>query len=382
MDQPDLVDPFASARAASGVLLGDFDGEAIPMFLRHADVRRAAKEWETFSSDAPFRVPIPSEEALRSVRQLPIEADPPVHTQFRDLLKPIFLRPLQASYQARIDALIIELIDRAAALPQIEIVRDFALPLQSRALTYLLDMPESAADEWIAWGTHVFHDGDDSTEKGQVLDRYIRRALQSAASDGIDFFALLNRAEVSGRRLSEDEKIGIANLTFAGGRDTVITAVSRIIAYFAEHRPELDAIYADAKRIAFATEEFVRFISPLTHIGRVCPRATQVGDQIVPANARVSLGWAAANHDPAVFDQPDTVKLDRSPNPHVGFGSGIHNCLGATQARSIMRSLIHHLGARTSAIAVIDEQRHYEVNPSYRRWVGYESLSVAVEPRT
>ncbi|WP_353228778.1 cytochrome P450 [Novosphingobium sp.] len=381
MTEPDPIDPFRAARRDHGVLAAQFAGEPIPMILRHADVRKAARDWETYSSDAPMRVPIPSEEAVRSVRQLPIEADPPLHTRFRDLLKPIFLQPLAPDYQARIDTLIAGLIDAALTRPHVEIVRNFALPLQSRALACLLGMPEAAAEEWISWGTHVFHDGDDSTDKGAVLDRYIRAALDGAdVPAGTDFFAILRRATVDGHALTRDEMVGIANLTFAGGRDTVIHAVSRIIAYFADHRAELAKIASDTKRVAFATEEFVRVVSPLTHIGRVCPHPTDVHGLAVPADARVSLCWASANYDEAVFDQPETVRLDRSPNPHLGFGSGIHNCLGATQARTILRSLIRQLGTQTRAITVMAEQRQYEDQPSYRRWVGYESLVVRMEP--
>ena len=369
------IDPFARAREDDGILVAEFGGETIPMILRHADVRRAARDWGTFSSDAPMRVPIPSEEGVRQVRQLPIEADPPLHTRFRKLLNPLFLRPLAADYQARIDALIGGLIDGWVAAGPIEIVRDFALPLQSRALAMLLGMPDAAAEEWIGWGTHVFHDGDDSSAKGQVLDDYIRRALNEArARDGDDLFVFLNRAEIDGRRLTEDEKVGIANLTFAGGRDTVINAVSRIIAHFAAHRDNLDAAAADARSLAHAVEEFVRFISPLTHIGRVCPVETDVHGHRVAAGARVSLGWAAANHDPAVFDDPGSLRLDRSPNPHLGFGSGIHTCLGAAQARTILRSLIRQLAARTATITVIEEHRHHEEHAHYRRWVGHDRL--------
>lgn len=369
------IDPFAQARQRDGVLVCDFAGETIPMILRHAEVRHAARDWGTYSSDAPMRVPIPSEEGVRSVRQLPIEADPPLHTRFRKLLNPLFLRPLDPTYLARIDSLIAGLIDAWVAHGRIEVVREFALPLQSRALALLLGMPDEAAQEWIGWGTHVFHDGADSSAKGRVLDRYIRRALEQARHrSGDDFFVFLATAELDGRRLTEDEQIGIANLTFAGGRDTVINAVSRMIAHFAAHRSDLEAAAATTRSQAHAVEEFVRFISPLTHIGRVCPVETDVAGHRVAAGGRVSLGWAAANHDPAVFADPGTLRLDRSPNPHLGFGSGIHTCLGAAQARAILRSLIRQLAARTTTITLIEEHRHHESQACYRRWVGHERL--------
>ena len=82
-----IDDPFRRAREADGVLRCPFQGDEIPMILRHEEVRRAAKDWQTFSSDAPFRVPIPSEEHLRSVRQLPIELDPPDHTDYREIVR-------------------------------------------------------------------------------------------------------------------------------------------------------------------------------------------------------------------------------------------------------------------------------------------------------
>lgn len=377
----DARDPFGPVRRKDGVLTVDFAGEPIPMLLGHRAVRQAARDWQTFSSDAPGRVPIPVETGVRSVRQLPIETDPPRHKAWRDLLKPIFLRPVQPAYIAGIDALVARLIDAASAQGEVEIVRGFALPLQSLALTHLLGMPEKEAEEWIAWGIHVFHDGEDSAAKGSVLDRYIRGRIAAAeAAPGDDFFGSMTRMRIDGRALTPDEMEGIANLVFAGGRDTIITAVSAIIAYFAGNRPRLDALCAEPRRIAFAVEEFVRVTSPLTHIGRVCSGGAQVGEHTVAPDARVSLCWASANFDESVFDAPEETRLDRSPNPHVGFGSGHHNCLGAAHARTLLRSLIAQLGARTAQIAVLDEDRNFERYGAVTRAVGYKRLVVRITP--
>ncbi len=377
MTDPDLADPFRAPRTSSGVLTADFGGETLPMILGYTAVREAARDWAIYSSDAPFRVPIPSEEAVRTVRQLPIESDPPVHTAFRRLLEPVFHRPRSTDYQQRLDRLIGELLEDAATKAEVEIVRDFALPLQSLALAMLLGMPKDAAEIWISWGTHVFHDGPDSRAKGNVLDHYIRETLTSAAASlGEDVFSFLHAATVDGRALTTDEKVGIANLVFAGGRDTIINAVSRVIAHFADHPEDLSVIATDAARVNLAVEEMVRVISPLTHIGRVCPAPTTAGDVNVPADGRVSLCWASANRDEQVFEAPDEVRLARSPNPHVAFGSGPHTCLGATQARAILRSLIRMLGERTGGIEILSAVRQYEVTPAYRRWVGFEALTV------
>ena len=375
-------DPFAAARRGAGVLLAHFDGEPIPMILGHRAVRRAAKDWQTFSSDAPCRVPIPEETRMRTVRQLPVEADPPLHKAARDLLKPIFMRPAAPEYAARIEDLVARLLAPLVGAGEVEIVRGFALPLQSRALTHLLGMPESAAEEWIGWGTHVFHDGPDSAAKGSVLDSYIRERIAAArAAPGEDLFGAMTRMCLDGRPLTEDEMAGIANLTFAGGRDTVITAIAEIIAFFADNRPALELLRAEPKRVAAAVEEFVRFTSPLTHIGRVCPQATTVGPHAVAADARVSLCWASANFDETVFDAPEEIRLDRMPNPHLGFGSGHHNCLGAAQARAILRALIRQLAEQTSDIAIVSQVRGEERFDALVRHVGFRALTVRLSPR-
>ncbi len=370
-----LGDPFADARRAAGVIVIDVGDDRIPLILRHRDVRAAARDWSTYSSDAPFRVPVPSEEAVRCVRQLPIETDPPQHTEVRKLLEPIFRRPQSADYTARIDALVGELLAQACAADTIEVVREFALPLQSRALALLLGMSEDHARIWIGWGTHIFHDTE-GEGGGDVVEAYLREqiARAGAAPEGEDFFCQMERMELGGRALTLEEKLGIANLTFAGGRDTVINAVAGIIAHFAADPGAVRAVADSPKAINLAVEEYVRAISPLTFIGRVCPAPTLVGPVAVQADSQVGLCWAAANYDPEVFDAPTTLDLRRSPNPHVAFGSGHHSCLGAHQARAILRSLVRHLAQRVGAVTLVEAADNVERQSSYDRSVGYRRL--------
>ena len=133
-------DPFRDARRTEGILKCPFQGEDIPMLLRHADVRKAARDWETFSSDAPFRVPIPSEEDLRPVRQLPIETDPPLHSAYRKIVEPFFKRPKDPEFIKRVRKLITCMVGEATQRKHLEIVGGFSLPIQSHALTYLLNL--------------------------------------------------------------------------------------------------------------------------------------------------------------------------------------------------------------------------------------------------
>ena len=174
-------DPFGEARRKDGILINNFQGTPIPMLLRHEDVRQAAKDWERFSSDAPFKVPIPTEEDVRSVRQLPLEVDPPAQQDYRDLVEPFFNRAKLPEMITEVNELIRVLVDGALARESIEIVREFAIPLQSRALAILLAMPQAEAEIWIGWGTHVFREGD-GTSKGAALEAYTNRLLDRAAA--------------------------------------------------------------------------------------------------------------------------------------------------------------------------------------------------------
>ena len=381
-ETPDPRDPFREARQREGVLRCPFQGENLPMILRHADVREAARDWKTYSSDAPFRVPIPSEEEVRSMRQLPIETNPPEHTDYRAIVEPFFQRAKLPDVIARVEALIAGKLDEALRREAIEVVAELALPVQSRALTYLLNVPESEADTWIGWGIHVFKVSDGEFKKGTVLEDYLAAQFDRAAvNPGADFFSALTQARYRGRPLNRDEMMGFGNLTFAGGRDTIIHSISNIIAYFGRHPDRLAYLREDPRRIVHASEEFFRYFMPLTHIGRVCPVETDVHGVTVPAGGRVSLAWASANFDATVFDSPEEVRLDRKPNPHLSFGFGPHLCLGAPHARLIVRTLLQALIDRVAAISVLDAQVHVEHEAAYERVNGYDALTVRFEAR-
>lgn len=375
-------DPFRPKREAEGILEAFFQGRKIPMILGYKDVRLAAGDWKTFSNNSPFRVPIPSEENLRTVRQLPIETDPPDHGEYRKIVDPFFRQPREPEMVEKLDALIGQLLGDAISKPSIEIVREFALPLQSRALTHLLRVPESEAQEWIGWGIHVFHDGADGETKGVRLERYIQRQLDRAqANPGDDLFSALTQATYRGRPLTREEMVGFANLTFAGGRDTIIQTVASIIGYFGGHPEALERLRTQPELIPTAAEEFFRFVSPLTHIGRVCPHAANVKGVKVGADERISLCWASANRDATVFENPDELQLDRKHNPHIAFGVGAHNCLGALYSRVLVRSLLRQMSEKVAQIRILEAKDHVEHASHYDRRVGYDSLMVTITAR-
>ena len=370
-------DPFKEAREEKGVMQCPFSDEMITMLQRHQDVKEAAADWQKFSSNAPFRVPIPSEEDLRSVRQLPIEADPPEHKEYRDLTQPFFLRAKDPAVIAAVHQMISAVVADLASRDSFDAVSELALPVQSRAFTWLLDMPESEADLWIRWGIHVFHPQGDGSKPGASLEKYLNDQFDKAeANPGKDFFSALTRSEFRGRKLTRDECLGFANLAFAGGRDTIIHTITCIIAWLGENPAGLKFLREDPKRITLASEEFFRVFMPLTQIGRVCPEGANVHGVEVRPGDRVGLCWISANHDEAVFTDAQQIKLDRRPNPHVAFGYRDHLCQGAAHARLVIRAMLEVLCQQNIAIEVIHSVRHIEQAEKFTRAVGFESLCV------
>ncbi|MCO8123508.1 cytochrome P450 [Stieleria sp. TO1_6] len=377
------VDPFQNARRNDGVMQCPFNGELITMLLRHADVKSAAADWETFSSDAPFRVPIPREEEVRTMRQLPIETDPPEHTKFRALTEPFFRRAKQPEVIAAIESLtrqkVLELIGR----PEWEATADLALPIQSEALTHLLNVPATEARIWMDWGVHVFKVTSGTFKKGNVLEEYLHERFDLAqANPGDDFFSALVTADVDGRPLTRDECMGFANLAFAGGRDTIIHTLTSIVAFFGWKPEALEYLREDPRRIVLASEEFFRVYMPLTQIGRVCPTGAEIHGVTVPPDHRIGLCWASANHDETVFENPEEIRLDRRPNPHVSFGYRQHLCQGAAHARLVVRSFLQTLVDEVARIEILEAVPGVEREIEYSREIGYDTLRVRMESIT
>ncbi|MCL7762501.1 cytochrome P450 [Polaribacter sp. Z014] len=381
MKASEFPDAFKNARQKEGIGKMDDQNDPVTMVLRHKEVRKCAHQWQNFQSggDEIGRIVIPSEVAIRDTRQIPFEVDPPKHKSFRDILDPWFKRPLQEEYSAKIKTIIDEIVEESLNPDEVEVVADFALKLQSRALTLLLNIPYSEAELWISWGTHVFRsdDSDLDADKANILYDYIDKQIDLAIETPSEsLYSVLLNSEVDGKKMTKEEVKGVLILTFAGGRDTVINAVTNSIAYFSEHPKSLAAIKENPAMINNAVEELIRYFSPLTQMGRVVTKDVQVCEHAVKADTRISLNWASANRDENVFENPNEVVLDRKVNPHVSFGFGTHNCLGATHARQILRILLATLSQKVTSIDVLETKENIEHLGEFNRKVGFDALKV------
>lgn len=380
MKKSELSCPFSEARTTKGYGEMDDQNDPVTMLLRHKDVRKGAHDWKTFQSGAiPGRIVIPSEVNIRTTRQIPFEVDPPQHKSFRDILDPWFKRPLEEEYQNQLTAQISSLVDEVLTIGTVDVISEFSLKLQSRALTLLLNTPYDKSDLWISWGTHVFRSEGEALDgnKAAVLYDYIDAEIDKAiANPGPDLYSVLLHSEVEGKKLTKEEVKGVMILTFAGGRDTVINAVSNTLAYLADHPESLERLRNEPEIRNTAIEELIRYFAPLTQMGRVVTQDTTVCEHAIKADTRIALNWASANRDEKVFENANEVVLDRKMNPHVSFGFGTHNCLGATHARTIMKVLLAVLTEKVQSMEIIAAAENIEELGEFKRKVGYHSLQM------
>lgn len=325
------------------------------MLLRWRDVRAAAKDHTHFDSAQRGRVPTPPENDIRQFRQLPIETNPPEHASWKAIVLPFFRRPMTTAVIPEFQRVVRDHLQTVLMGGDIEVVRDFALPVQSAALAVLLDTDRSIAEVWQGWGLHALRrNGKTDPEKAARFLTFIDDMLDRGRSDpDMGIFAALHDADFEGRPLTRDEMRGICHLALSGGRDTVIHAITGTLAHLAAHPDDLARLRTEPSLIPIAVEELFRVLSPLAMIGRVCPQGHSVGSLGVAPDARAGLCWAAANRDPDIFENPEEVRIDRAPNPHVAFGAGTHTCLGAPMARLVLRTLLSEVVQNVAKLTVV-----------------------------
>jgi hypothetical protein len=359
----------------------DEDGDEDVIYLRgFRALKVALNDWRSFSSDTlGFNVVTPQHKT-RSFKQYPFELDPPEHTAFRAAIDPFFKRPLTPAYAAEITRHVNAAIDRLLAADSADVTPDFAFPLQSRTLTTLLAMPESEAEVWLSWGTNVFgaiRPGDaPEQDRADALVAYVSDKTDNAARYPGSLFDELSRVTIDGRLLTRDERLGVAHISFSGGRDTVIDLLAGIVALYAHDPGAMEAIRRDPGLAPSATEELLRYISPLRLLARTCPHGGEAGGQPVAPGQRLGMCYGRANRDPAVFEAPDSIRLDRKPNPHLAFGSGPHACLGNAHARLVARTLLTELARRASRIEVLESVPDPEPGPQDVQGLRFSRLVV------
>jgi cytochrome P450 len=224
-----------------------------------------------------------------------------------------------------------------------EAVLELAVPMVGATIATVLGRPRDAA-ELTSWGISSWEVLPDGTRSGARIDAYVGKALDDGEDPAAeDAFARLARAEVDGRRLTRTEQVGLANLVLAGGRDTVILVLCGAMWHLAGDAEARAALRQQPQRLQLAIEEYLRYLSPNPGMERrlTADSAGEWGS--AKEGELVVLGWGPANHDPAAFEAPGEIRLDRRPNPHLAFGSGPHTCIGIHLARVEVRVFLEEL---------------------------------------
>jgi cytochrome P450 len=353
---------------------------------RHQDVLAASLAWDTYSS-AEGTTLERLDPRLFEARPMMIFLDPPRHDRLRKLVSRAFTPRRIGGLEAFVRATATRLLDRLAAEGGGDFVRDFSMPLPMEVTFTLLGVPE--ADRlWLRERMDRSLERDRDTPvipqramiaMAEMMQYWVEfvEALRRAPNDGL--VAALLDAEVEGddgraTRLTAGEIIGFCSLLGAAGNETVTKLLANACVLFARHPDQYRRVLADPGVIPDAITEVLRYWSPSQYQGRTTTRDVEWYGRTVPRGARILLLTGAANRDEREFPDPDRFDVTRRPETHIGFGHGVHFCLGASLARLESRVALEEFSRRFPRYTV-DASRCVRVHMSNVH--GYERVPFA-----
>ena len=324
------------------VTRGDFIGEPAVFLTRYDDVLWALRHPEVFSS---------AEGAIdmgQPVPLLPLQVDPPEHSRYRRFLNPKFVPRAVGELEPAITERAKALVDAVAGDGRCDFHADIATPLPSGLFLPLLGLPEEDLPKFLGWRDDTIrppYDPDDPTSGDRVraaASRAIHEYFVAAVAGlreggGSGLLADLATATVEGERLSDVELLGICHLLLLGGLDTVTATLDCAVVHLAAHPEQRAALVADPSRWPAVIEELLRHQTPVQIVPRIVTTDIEIGGVQLRAGDRATLVLGAANVDPEMWEEPESVELDRDSARHLAFGGGNHLCLGAHLARLELR---------------------------------------------
>ncbi|MFE0701625.1 cytochrome P450 [Streptomyces sp. NPDC058872] len=364
---------YARLREASPVFWHELLGSWV--LTRHADCLAVLTDGHRFASDwrrAGEDVPAP----LLSVQTL----DPPEHTAVRHLLLDGFRAQDHRGRQEELEREIADLLAALADRPSFDLVGELAEPVALRSVTAFLGVPAPALD-WFVPMSRTVVDGMDAglwPEKHEPavsaraqLAEYAGGWLADPPKEGL-IAHVAERAPDSG--VAETVVRNSLRAVLHAGYESASRLLGNASAALLTTPGALDAFRADP---ATAVDELIRYDAPVQADARVCVADTELGGVTIRAGDPVTLLLGAAHHDPLRFDQPAELRLDRTPNPHLGFGRGAHACLGASMAIRLAGSVLGALARDHPDARAVAEPIHRR-NLTLR---GLDRFEVTLRPR-
>ena len=325
---------------------------------RYEDVAEMARMVPALSSQEFIVVPpVPlidpeTGEVLRSRPYAPpISSDPPFHTEARRLLLQAFSPQAAATFEPYTRELAHRLIDEFVDKGQCDAAVQFAQQIPPKVIAHLLGLDENMGDTFIEWVRGVLEIGATNPEVRVATglkmlkfwgEEIARRRAEPTVARGSgdvprkDYISWLLEQELNGEPVDDLHVTSTCNLLLVAGIDTTWSSIGAAIWHLATHPDDRRRLIDEPELLPTAVEEFLRVYSPVT-MGRLATEDVTVNGVTIPAGSRVLMNFPAANRDPKVFPDPDTVVIDRAHNRHVAFGIGIHRCAGSNLARMEMQ---------------------------------------------
>jgi len=297
-----------------------------------------------------YRPNIPADSAI-------IGLDNPRHTQRRKLVSKRFTPRAVAERETQVRAVVTELLDAALAKGRVDIVGELAAVLPARMIGWLLGFPDDAWPKLRDWsertiamggGPRYFNeDGFTAAQEFWAAAAELYAEKQRCPAD--DVMTIWTTATIEGERVSERDVAGDCLLLLDGGAETTRTVIARAILALIDNPDQWELLRGGAD-LAVATEEFVRYVSPIHNMCRVAREDYTIRDVTINAGEQVVLLYSSANRDTAHFTDPEAFDVRRTPNNHLAFGLGTHFCLGAGLARLEIRVFFEEFVRRVQEI--------------------------------
>ncbi len=326
------------------------------------------------------RFPFPMPKSVQPLVQSMIQEDDPNHRRLRELVRRAFRPQAIEQLESQIDAYSHELLDGLARRDSFDLQADYARPIPIRMIGDMMGLSREAVPQFQK-AIRVLSEGFNGLKvlRTLFLDlpgavRFVRALLDEKRSmPGDDVLTGLIEAEDDGDRLTDDELVAMVFLLIVGGFETTLHLITNGVVTLLEHPEQLQRLKEDPGLIDSAVEEILRHRGPVhgTKPGYAREDITLHG-MTIPKGKPIMPLLAAANHDPRVFEKPQTFDIARSPNRHLGFGHGVHFCLGAHLARAEARVVLRNLFERFPdlQLAVDPASLKLQAMPGWHRYDG------------
>ncbi|HEX6526855.1 MAG TPA: cytochrome P450 [Streptosporangiaceae bacterium] len=342
------------------------DGTAAWLVAGFEEVRQVALD-PRFSRTAPLAAPRTAQgEETFSAGSIN-GAGPPMHPRLRKLLASTFTARRVEELRPRVTGIVDELIQGIRARPRpVDLVSAFSLPLPLRVICEMLGVPLADLEQLHTWSDAVMGTQARQQESMAALIAiygYFAKLIElkrSQPADDLMSALIAARDETGG--LSEEELVMLGGTLVIGGHETTVSQINLSLVALFTHPGELARLRAEPELIPGAVEELMRYVRLSSGVppARVTTEEVRLGGVTIPAGEVVLPFFYAANHDPSAFADPDQLDLSRAPCNHLGFGVGLHHCLGAQLARMELqeayRGLLGQLPGLRLAVSV-DELR-------------------------